>query len=213
MNKRFYMPPMRVFSALALGYIFIAYSGQAAAWITQIIGLLFVIPSSVLLLVYLFRILKDTPSVFPFMSLGSFAFGIWLMSDPMLFVGLFNYLLSIVLIAAGVQQLMSAWILRSVTSLFRLYFLVPILLILGGIFAFSSDDRNLVTLIVGVFMLFYAVNEFLRWVLVDIHKKEKKPIEGAGAENHDDEYVEIISEDVDDVDSSPVSDVQSEIEK
>lgn len=209
MNKHFFLPPMRIIGALGLGYIFIAYSGLAAAWIAQVIGVLFVIPSFVLLLTYLLRTVKHLPSVFPFMSLGSFVLGVWLLADPYLFVGVFNYFLGVVLIVAGLQQLMSAWLLRSATHFYGLYFLVPILLILGGIFSFSSNDRNLVTLIVGVFLFFYAINELLRWLLVDIRKQKRTVHESKNSD--DDDYIEIISESVDDVDSSPVSGVKSDI--
>lgn len=202
--------PLRVLASLILGYVFIAYSGQAAAWIAQALGVLFVVPSFIYLSVYVIRIVRHVPSNVPFMSLGSFILGIWLISDPMIFVGIFNVLLGVCLIFAGLQQLMNAWVVRVWAKVYRIYYLVPILLILGGLFSITSNDRNLVMLVVGIFMVMYAFNEFLRWLLVDLHKPQAVSPEDDNATG-DDDYVEIISEDVDEVDSSPVSDVKSNI--
>jgi len=88
---------------------------------------------------------------------------------------------------------------------------VPTLLILGGLFSLFSTDKNLVTMLVGFFMVFYAINELLRWIFVDLRKSPVKPSIHSDKEDSDDDYIEIISEDVDDVDSDPVSDIKSDL--
>ncbi|HXK74880.1 MAG TPA: DUF308 domain-containing protein [Bacteroidaceae bacterium] len=211
MSKRFFVPLLRGLAALGLGYVFIAYSGLAATWIAQILGIALVVPSAILLIHYIYRVFQHEERFFPFLGLGNFVLGIWLLIDPMIFVNIFNIFLGILLILFGLQQFMSAWLFRHVARLYRIYYAVPTLLILGGLFSLFSTDKNIVTMLVGFFMVFYAINELLRWIFVDLRKSPVKPSIHSDKEDSDDDYIEIISEDVDDVDSDPVSDIKSDL--
>ena len=107
-------------------------------------------------------------------SVAGIALGIWMLLTPDFFVGLIVYVFGALLLVYGVYELIwAAWMARP----FRMpvyFYLVPILMIIGGIVILCTTIRTMnqvMMLLTGILLLASAINSTLEYVAMHPAKR------------------------------------------
>lgn len=107
-------------------------------------------------------------------SVAGIALGVWMLLTPDFFVGLIVYVFGALLMIYGVYELIwAAWLARP----FKMpvyYYLVPILMIVGGIVILCTSIRTMnqvMMLLTGILLLASAVNSTLEEVAMHPAKR------------------------------------------
>ena len=94
--------------SLAVGILLVAMPDVAAAYLVITIGMLFMIPGLVGVATYLMALRRgetSSHSLFPLVAVGSILFGLWLVIMPNFFIEVIMYILGVLLVLAGLNQL------------------------------------------------------------------------------------------------------------
>lgn len=107
-------------------------------------------------------------------SVAGIALGVWMLLTPDFFVGLIVYVFGALLLVYGVYELVwAAWMAKP----FRMpvfYYLVPILMIVGGIVILCTSIRTMnqvMMLLTGILLLASAINSTLEYVAMHPAKR------------------------------------------
>lgn len=158
---------LRSIFALVLGLVLVLWPGSAVQYLVIVIGVLFIIPGVISLAAYLRARSKspDFSSSFPIESAGSILLGIWLVSTPAFFVNILMYVLGVLLMLAGVLQLVSLSSARKWTAVPVPYYIFPVLILLCGIviLAYPFTVAASAFMFLGVVCLVYGAGELFNW--------------------------------------------------
>jgi len=103
---------IRGICAVLMGVLLVAWPEAAIVYLVIAIGAMFFVPS-VFSLVGYFMKGRQMGMMFPIVSVGSLLFGLWLMVSPAFFVGILMYVLGVVLVFAGICQIVQLFNARS----------------------------------------------------------------------------------------------------
>lgn len=161
---------MRCASAIVIGVLLMVWPEAAIKYLVIAIGAMFFLPSLFSLVSY-FTKGRQSGMYFPIISLGSLLFGMWLMISPTFFVGILMYVLGIVLVFAGIGQIISLLNARNYAAVSFGFYVMPILILLAGLVVLVNPFAAAVIpfIILGVSSTAYGVTE-----LINIYKFRKK---------------------------------------
>ena len=201
LNPSFY----RILIALVVGLVLVIFPQNAADYLVIAVGVIFMLPS-VFSMVTHFTDRSETRPPFPVDALGGFLFGLMLIIMPGFFGNILTIVLGFVLTMAGVQQIASLIAARRWTTVPIWNYIMPVTILLAGIFSLTNPVGVRTTLfkILGVFFLLYALFEFTNWFFFmrkrPVYHNEgaltgKSVLEKMGVDEEDVTDVEIAEED------------------
>lgn len=150
--------------ALVIGLVLVLFPNQAAQYLVIAVGCVFLVPSFISILAHYAK-----PAAlrggFPLFSVGSLLFGLWLVLAPGFFADLLTYILGIVLLLGGIQELTLLTAARSWTRVPLMAYAVPVLIVLAGLFALFNPlgVRSTIFIVIGISCLVYTLSELVNW--------------------------------------------------
>lgn len=197
----------RALCAIAVGVLLLRTPDSTVEWITIAIGVLFFVSGAISCLDYLNKLRLhrtertidsegkaiDHPRPFlPIVGIGSILLGIILAIMPRTFVSSLMYVLAIVVILGALNQMYALVSARRYGMLSAGYWVLPILLLLAGIFTLVKPMAVASTplVIIGVCLIIYGVTECINSFA--IYRKRKKSLSKLPIDEG--EYVEYTEE-------------------
>ena len=164
---------MRCVSAIAIGILLMVWPETAIVYLVIAIGAMFFLPSLFTLVGYFVKG-RQLGMYFPIISLGSLLFGLWLMVSPAFFVGILMYVLGVVLVFAGISQIMQLLNARSWTQVAFGYFVMPVLILIAGLVVLLNPfaAATVPFIILGVSSIVYGVTDIINGIR--FRRKEDK---------------------------------------
>lgn len=162
---------LRAMVALAVGLILVVFPSEAGNYIVIAIGLLFFVPSIVSIVHYFIQ-KEKWQYHFPLESIGALLFGTTLMIEPGFFANFLTFLLGFILVMCGIQQLASLIAARHWIPVPTVYFIMPMVVLLAGLFAVFNplQVRSYAFIVIGITSICYAVFEIISWVKFTRHR-------------------------------------------
>ena len=153
---------IRAICALVAGIVLVMFPSEAGNYFVITIGALFMVPSLIGLISY-FAQRKEYPAFFPVDSIGGILFGLLLMLMPGFFANFLTFVLGFFLLIGGIQQLSTLIAARQWSKVPLVYYIVPSLIFLAGIYAITNPNgtRSTAFIIIGITCIFYAVFELV----------------------------------------------------
>jgi len=158
---------LRSIIAFMLGVILILWSGDALLILVISVGILFIILGFIPLVLYFFRNLKKFPDIsFPHLGLCFLIFGIILVIAPALFVNILMYLLGIILVLGGIEQIYTLIRARKWTKVPAVFYLLPVLILIAGILVLCNPFKTAenIFILAGITSLIYGIAELINWI-------------------------------------------------
>ena len=165
---------LRAVSAILLGVLLILCPKNAIFYIVITIGILFIVPALILLTGYFTSEQAKRPDMpVLFAGIGSLLFGVALVSVPHCFVSVLMYLLGIILLLAGIEQLVTLIRARKRTTVPGAFYIIPLLILIAGVLVLLNPFKTAETLfiLIGITCLVYGIMEFVHWLKFMRHKK------------------------------------------
>lgn len=166
--------------ALIVGVLLIANPSGAVSYIVVAIGALFMLPGVVGTFSWLRAVTQKertaTPGVMVLIvSIGSLLLGLWLMLMPQFFIGVLMYVLGVLIVLCGINQLMGLVAARRNMPVPFYFFIFPVVVLLTGLLILANPFEivNVSFIILGVSFLIYGVTDLLRMFF---YRVEEKPI-------------------------------------
>ena len=159
---------LRAIAAIVLGVVLISCPQTAILYVVITIGILFfIVPGLFSLVNYFFSDKVERPDV-PFLlaGIGSVFFGLVLVFVPYLFVNVLMYILGILLLVGGIEQIVTLIRARKRTTVPVAFYVVPVLILIAGILVLFNPFKTAKTLfiLIGVTCLIYGIMEFVHWL-------------------------------------------------
>lgn len=153
--------------AIILGLVLVLWPEAAINYLVIVIGVLFIVPGVISLVSYFRAKSRDagfSPN-FPIEAAGSVIFGLWLVSMPAFFVNILMYVLGVLLILAGIQQIVSLTSARKRVQISSLFYIFPILILICGVVILSSPFAAAASafMFLGIVALAYGLGELFSW--------------------------------------------------
>ncbi|MEG1580628.1 MAG: DUF308 domain-containing protein [Bacteroidaceae bacterium] len=151
----------RAFCAIVIGILLVANPGIATKWLVILIGMLFLIPGVVTLVIYMrlkFTTVASRP-FFPIVGVGSILLGLLLIVFPIHFIEILMYILGAFLIVAASNQMANLWQYRKMVVVSPAYFIVPVFTFFVAGFLIIRPLEAVFT-ILGVMSMVYGLSEF-----------------------------------------------------
>lgn len=166
---------MRCVSAIAIGVLLMVWPEAAIVYLVIAIGAMFFLPSLFSLAGYFLKG-RQLGMYFPVISLGSLLFGLWLMVSPAFFVGILMYVLGVVLVFAGISQIVSLLGARGYAEVSFGYYVMPVLILLAGLVVLANPfaAASIPFIILGVSSTAYGITELIN--ISKFRRKEEKPV-------------------------------------
>ena len=166
---------IRGICAIIMGVLLVAWPETAIVYLVIAIGAMFLVPSLFSLAGYFVKG-RQMGMVFPIISLGSFLFGLWLMVSPAFFVGILMYVLGVVLVFAGISQIVQLVNARGWTQVAVGYYVMPVLILLAGLVVLLNPfaAAAIPFIILGVSSIVYGITDIIN--LIRFKKKEEKTV-------------------------------------
>lgn len=155
--------------AIALGLVLVLWPASALNYLVITIGILFIIPGLIAMISYFATKKKNEETgysvIFPIEGAGSTLFGIWLVIMPEFFVNILMYILGVLLLLAGIQQISMLFAARKRTKVPGIYYLMPTLILILGIviltYPFQVATNTFILL--GATSICYGIFELINW--------------------------------------------------
>ena len=163
---------LRCLTAVIVGVLLIIYKGAVMPFIVQLIGVAFLLPGLIAVGLRLFAAKSgegNLLSINMLTSLGSVAFGAWLLFAPAFFVAVLMNMLGVILLLAGVYQIVMLAKLRKYgfcPSVY--YYIMPTLTVLLGIFVLFNpfEAATLSFFLIGAGAVIAGVSDFVGSMLL-----------------------------------------------
>ena len=187
---------IRGICAVVIGLLLVVWPETAILYLVIAIGALFLIPGLVSIVSYVMNGRK-LRMPFPIVSVGSSLFGLWLMISPAFFVGILMYVLGVVLVFAGISQIITLLNTRSWTPVATGYFVIPVLVLLAGMVVLLNPfaAATIPFIILGISSTVYGITELIH--IYKFRRKEEKLVKH-----------EIVIEDV-----TPIEEIPTEVKE
>lgn len=153
---------IRSICSIVIGLLLVVWPEAAVGYLVIAIGALFLVPGLVSIFAYVMNRNKGKVP-FPIVSVGSFLFGLWLMVSPAFFVGILMYVLGIVLVFAGVSQIINLMNFRSWAQVSMGYFVFPVLILVAGMVVLLNPFTAVAIpfIILGVSCMVYGITDII----------------------------------------------------
>ena len=168
----------RAICAIIIGVLLIMYPDNTVTGITIAIGVLFLVSGVISILTYIQarrhvsdykiydaegRLLSGQQPTFPLVGIGSSILGLVLAITPTTFVSALMYIIGIMLVLGALNQFIALIAGRRYGHISPLYWIMPILTLLAGLYAMIKPIEPLKTamVILGWTMLVYGVAELI----------------------------------------------------
>jgi len=180
---------VRAVCALVIGLVLVLWPDAASDYIVITIGILFMIPGLIGLINYF--ALKSRNTVvhgLPVQSIGSLLFGLWLLIMPGFFADILMFILGVLLMAGGAQQIFSLVVARRWIQIPWAFYVVPVLILIsGGVILFNPmAARHTALILIGISSMVYALSELVNW----FRFLRRRPQPGGKTEIQDVEIIE-----------------------
>ena len=164
---------IRGICAVLMGLLLVTWPEAAIVYLVIAIGAVFFVPSLFSLVGY-FTKGRQEGAMFPIVSIGSLLFGLWLMVSPAFFVGILMYVLGVVLVFAGISQIIQLVNARGWTLVAPGYYIMPVLILLAGLVVLLNPfaAAAIPFIILGVSSIVYGITDIINQLL--FRKKEEK---------------------------------------
>ena len=155
---------------LIIGILLVVWPGVIVDYFVISIGVLFLIPGLTGIFYYYStakaREEQGIKSVFPIPALGSVVLGLWLMIMPEFFEKALMYLLGVLLVLAGLSQLMKLIAVKNVVKVPFVMYIFSVLILLAGMFVLFNPFEVLSApfVLLGVSAIFYALTDLFRLI-------------------------------------------------
>jgi uncharacterized membrane protein HdeD (DUF308 family) len=176
--KIFQSSAFRAICAIIIGVLLIMYPDNTVTGITIAIGVLFLVSGVISILTYIQarrhvsdykiydaegRLLSGQQPTFPLVGIGSSILGLVLAITPTTFVSALMYIIGIMLVLGALNQFIALIAGRRYGRISPLYWIMPILTLLAGLYAMIKPIEPLKTamIILGWTMLVYGVAELI----------------------------------------------------
>ena len=176
--KIFQSSAFRAICAIIIGVLLIMYPDNTVTGITIAIGVLFLVSGVISILTYIQarrhvsdykiydaegRLLSGQQPTFPLVGIGSCILGLVLAITPTTFVSALIYIIGIMLVLGALNQFIALIAGRRYGRISPLYWIMPILTLLAGLYAMIKPIEPLKTamIILGWTMLVYGVAELI----------------------------------------------------
>ena len=156
---------LRALCAIAVGFLLVSDPSKMGDLLLQIVGGLFAVSGLAAFVGYFSSRMNRGSAlrpVFPFVGVGSLAFGAVLLLWPSQFKLYFMYALGALLVIVGLSQMWSLVKHRKVAPLSFSLFLIPLLVVIASgmmILAYPTESASLPFTVFGVAFIFYGVSE------------------------------------------------------
>lgn len=166
----------RALSSILIGLLLVLNPERMTVALVMIIGILFALSGCFSLINYLIAIKSKEviyKPVFPIVGLGSFLFGIFMSVFPDLFISYLMFVLGIIIILAGANQIFTFIKFRKIIRM-QWYMYVFSLIVLGmGVLILLKpmETASLPFIILGYTSIFYGIAELINGVRI---KKAQK---------------------------------------
>jgi uncharacterized membrane protein HdeD (DUF308 family) len=160
---------LRSMLGIVLGLLFIMWPQESITYLVIITGIFFTLSGACSFLVWRLRRDKSAAAFSPLLVwsavLGSMVLGVWLALLPGFFVNVFGRIWGVILIIAGIQQLVSLFKARERRRTPFGCYILPVLILLSGLMvaAYPAEAVAGTFVLVGVAGLFYGLNELASW--------------------------------------------------
>lgn len=166
--------------ALIIGVMLVVWPDVAVNYLVITIGVLFLLPGLLGLFSYAMYARKNAQNggyAFPVAALGSALFGLWLIIMPAFFVGILMYLLGVLLILAGLNQLINFAAVRSYMHVPMGVYVIPSLILIAGLVVLFNpfEVATVPFIVLGVSAFVYGLTDMVR--LLRFRKKQQGEIE------------------------------------
>ena len=164
---------IRGICAVLMGLLLVTWPEAAIVYLVIAIGAVFFVPSLFSLVGY-FAKGRQEGAMFPIVSIGSLLFGLWLMVSPAFFVGILMYVLGVVLVFAGISQIIQLVNARGWTLVAPGYYIMPVLILLAGLVVLLNPfaAAAIPFIILGVSSIVYGITDIINQLR--FRKKEEK---------------------------------------
>ena len=164
---------IRGICAVLMGLLLVTWPEAAIVYLVIAIGAVFFVPSLFSLVGY-FTKGRQEGAMFPIVSIGSLLFGLWLMVSPAFFVGILMYVLGVVLVFAGISQIIQLVNARGWTLVAPGYYIMPVLILLAGLVVLLNPfaAAAIPFIILGVSSIVYGITDIINQFR--FRKKEEK---------------------------------------
>lgn len=164
---------IRGICAVLMGLLLVTWPEAAIVYLVIAIGAVFFVPSLFSLVGY-FTKGRQEGAMFPIVSIGSLLFGLWLMVSPAFFVGILMYVLGVVLVFAGISQIIQLVNARGWTLVAPGYYIMPVLILLAGLVVLLNPfaAAAIPFIILGVSSIVYGITDIINQLR--FRKKEEK---------------------------------------
>lgn len=165
---------VRAISSILIGLLLVVWPETAIVYLVIAIGVLFFIPGLFSIVTYAAKG-RNAGMPFPIVSIGSLLFGLWLMVSPAFFVGILMYVLGIILVFAGISQIINLVNVRTWAQVGIGYFVVPVLILVAGMVVLLNPfaAASIPFIILGVSCMVYGITDMLN--RFRFRKKEEQP--------------------------------------
>jgi uncharacterized membrane protein HdeD (DUF308 family) len=167
MKKAIDVLVLRSVFALLLGTILILWSGDAIRFLVIIIGIFLILLGLIPIVIYLTRNRQLFPHMsFPHVGLFILMFGLSLVVYPEFFVNVLMYILGIILVIGGFQQISTLIGASKWTTVPIVFYLLPALILIAGILVLFNPfgAAESIFILAGVTCLIYGISDFVSWV-------------------------------------------------
>ena len=153
--------------SLAVGILLVVMPGVAAVYLVITIGMLFMIPGLVGVATYLMALRRgetSSHSLFPLVAVGSILFGLWLIIMPNFFIEVIMYILGVLLVLAGLNQLAAFVSARTYTTVPLGWYIIPVLVFIAGLVILFNpfDAAELPFIVLGSAFIVYSLTDLIR---------------------------------------------------
>ena len=156
---------VRCICFILVGVLLVAWPEAAILYLVIAIGAMFLIPGLFSVITYLLRGRK-IGMPFPLVSVGSALFGFCLMVMPAFFVSILMYVLGVILVFAGISQIVHLSSVKKWTLVPGGYFVIPILILIAGLIVLLNPfaAASVPFLILGAGSIVYGVSELVNQI-------------------------------------------------
>ncbi|MGL5787774.1 MAG: DUF308 domain-containing protein [Bacteroidales bacterium] len=150
---------LRGIISILIGVVFIAWPGLVVSYLVLILGILLVLSSA---LPMIYAAVKSYS--IPWSNAPALILGILLLAFPAFFVSVIMYVLGIILILAGLNQVLTySAIKKNGFSVPGYYYIFPVIMLLSGVIILFNPFSTAATLFIyfGIIILFYGITEVI----------------------------------------------------
>lgn len=153
--------------SLVVGILLVAMPGVAAVYLVVSIGVLFLLPGLVGIVSYFVALHHgeaNSHSLFPIVAVGSILFGLWLIIMPAFFIEIIMYILGVLLVLAGLNQLAAFVSVRAHASVAYGWYIIPVLVLIAGLVILFNPFQaaELPFIVLGTAFIVYSVTDLIR---------------------------------------------------